>query len=181
MDEDLENWIIDFQKNVTKYFGFLLDQGFKRENLVRKYFEYPQDKEVEINFVSEKICVSISWFIIYQNIGISILEMQNGKIQEKYSAYGDEGLGQGIILYDLVEYVTNGKVKRPLPEILPQDSTRVIMKKVRESEKLINDNFEKIIEDYANLLKDYAMDILAGDLTIFPKVQEFSKKKVEGL
>jgi hypothetical protein len=78
-----------------------------------------------------------------------------------------------------VEYITNGKVKRPLPEILYEDSSRAVMKKVRECEKLINDNFEEIIKKFAHLLEVYAKDILVGDLTIFPQVQAFSKKKVE--
>lgn len=180
MDKDLEIWIDDFQKYVIKHFNFLLGMEFKIEPLNRKNFEYYQDQEVEINFMSNKICVSINWYINYRNIGISIKELEKGKLCDKYSFYGDSNYGRAINVFDLASLISKESINRPLPEILPQDSTNAIMKKVRISGKLINDNFENIIKDFANLLKEYAMNILNGDLSLFPKIQEYSKKKQEG-
>ncbi|MFO7938784.1 MAG: hypothetical protein R6U66_03435 [Bacteroidales bacterium] len=180
MDKDLEIWIDDFQKYVLKHFNFLLDMGFKIKPLKRKNFEYYQDQEVEINYMSNEICVSISWFINYRNIGISIKELEKGKLCEKYSFYGDSDYGRAINVFDLASFISKESIDRPLPEILPQDSTKIIIKKVRISGERINDNFEKVIIDFANLLNNYAKEILEGDLSVFPIVQEYSKNKMEG-
>ena len=179
-DNNIEFKIQQFEKNVIKHFGFLENIGFRAGKLKKIDFENYQDMHVEIEYYSDKILVTISWYLIYSSIGVGIFELYNGKKHHKYSAYGDKGYGRGIILYDLVEYLTNGKVKRPLPEILPHDSTKVSMKKVEESQRLINNNFEKVIKDFADILKRYASEILQGDLSIFKQVQKYSKKKMEG-
>lgn len=180
MDKKTEFKIKRFEEYVYKHFSFLEKLHFKKGKIKWKDIQYPQDMHVEIEYYSDTIFVTISWYLIESNIGIGICELNNGKKYQKYSSFGDKGYGRGIILYDLVEYLTKGKIKRPLPEILPKDNTSSVMKKVRESEKLINNNFENVIKDFANLLNYYAKEILEGDLSIFPIVQEYSKKKMEG-
>ena len=79
--------------------------------------EYYQDQEVEINFMSNKICVSINWFINYRNIGISIKELKKGKLCDKYSFYGDYNYGRAIDVFDLASLISKERINRPLPEI----------------------------------------------------------------
>jgi hypothetical protein len=179
MDDSIEIGINQFQYLVFKHFDFLLKIGFERTDIKRKYFEYPQDKEVEINYLSETLCVSISWYLIYQNIEVSLMELKNKIMFEKYSVYGDEGCGKTISLFDLSTYSTNGKIKRPLPEILPGDTTKTINKKIRQCETLIRTNFDGVIGEFAVLLKEYGKTILKGDFSIFPMVQSYSRDKLD--
>jgi hypothetical protein len=86
MDTNIEFRIKQFEESVYKYFSFLEKLGFKTGKLQRIDFEYPQDMHIEIEYCSDKILVTISWYLIASNIGIGISELYNGIKHEKYSA-----------------------------------------------------------------------------------------------
>ena len=165
-----------FQKAVKKNFAFLKEYGYKRPEFIQN-FDSPQDMNFKMYFFSKDLCVQVSWYLIYSVIEVKILELKDGSRAGRYSVYGHKGYARSISVVDLAEYHTNGKITGPLPESLPGDSREQQIKIIKQSEEILIRNYDLVIYKFAELTSIYAADILKGDLSLFPLVQAYSRKK----
>ena len=164
-DTDEEKRIIEFSNRVIEAFNFLEEEyEYIRKELEREDFDYPVEKKVVIRFFSQKIAVEVIWYIGNCDIAIGLYELQNGKIPENVSVYGHKGYGRAINLDSLVRMLTDGQVKSPIPH------------SVHKADEIIRKNMKIILGTFAERLKKYATNILKGDTSIFPKVQEYHRK-----
>lgn len=141
-------------------------------------FEYPKDRHVKIDYISSFLCVRIEWYLIDAAIGVGLIELENGRVPGKYSYFEKEGFARAIRLTTLVEFLTNGELKDPLPKAGAKARTVKITTAWREREELIHHNMKGVIAAYSNWLKEYASDILKGDTSIFRDVQEYEQKSI---
>ncbi len=141
-------------------------------------FEYPQDRRVEVRYFSKSLCIIVRWYLIYANFEVGLIELEKGKLPEKYSFYGDEGYARGISLCDFIEFITEGKEKSPLENTQLNNSIRKITDDWEARGELINEKFDLLISKYAKMLERYCKKILDGDFSIFSKVQNYSKSKL---
>lgn len=171
--------ISDFESSVLEAFQFLIDEyGFVKQTIKKIDFEYPKDRMVEVDFVGKEVSVAIQWYLTDADIGVGIVENIRGKIPEKYSFYGDKDVARAVSLSDLVEYVTKSRNLIVLPETKLDESVRKTVKAWELRDKIISKNMNSVVFSFASLLHIYAAGILAGDLSVFPEVQAFSKKKL---
>jgi len=178
VDKNLEKELDDFSTIVQKEFNFLVDDyGFTRNELKKLDFESAKDKHVKIDYVNNFLCVQIDWYLVDCSMGVGLIELEDGRMTNKFSYFGREGLARAVSLSTLVEFLTNGKVKNPLPHFGPKASGRKAMKADREREKLINEDKQGILATYSSWLREYATDILKGDTSIFEVVQRYGNEK----
>jgi len=175
---EIDDKINEFSKLIEDKFKFLEDDyHFQRGILEKIDFQYVKDQKVRIVYYSGIICIVIEWYLIESNIGIGIIELNKGKIPEKYSYY-DNKFFRAIGLSDLVEYKSKGTIKNPLPQAGGKLTTKQITKAWKEREQLINNEMENLLDKYSLFLKEYASEVLKGDLSMFPIIQKFSKDKI---
>lgn len=178
-NDDLENRIENFASIVREEFSFLVDgYGFAKNELEKLDFEYPKDKHVRIDYISDFLCVRITWYLIDATIGVGLIELVNGRIPDRYSYWEKEGFSRAIGLSTLVEFLTDGEVKGPLPDVGAKISAGAITKAWRERGRLIDQDMKGILATYSNWLRTYASDILAGDNSVFERVQKYAKEKI---
>ncbi len=175
---DIEERIQKFNDKTKESFHFLESEyGYTRHELERKGFEYHiREAQVIIRYFSEKIAVEIIWAIGENALAVSLYELQNGIIPEKVSFYGHKGFAKAINLDSLVRMLTDGKINTPLPELTPNISFAEIDRRFKKSAELLETNMSEILEILAERLKKFGSDILKGDTSIFPKVQEHHRK-----
>jgi hypothetical protein len=165
MNLNNEEKIDEFSKLTKKIFYFLeSDYGYTINELEKRNFKYPLDAEVLINYSGKNIAVSVFWYLSESYIGIGLYELQDGKITEKVSFYGDEGYSRAINFDSLVMMLTKGKVKSTIP------------RNVDKAHEMVRKDMAGILKTLAGRLKKYAPEILKGDTSIFPQVQEYHKK-----
>lgn len=167
-----------FENSVIDKFYFLEKSGFWRMPLKKIDFEYPQDRRVEVRYFSKSLCIIVRWYLVYANFEVGLIELVKGKFPEKYSFYGDEGYARGISLCDFIEFITEVEEKSPLKNTKLNNSIKKITDDWEERGKLINEKFDWLIAKYAEMLENYCKEILDGDFSIFPKVQNYSKSKL---
>jgi len=172
-----EKRIRQFSNKTIKSFHFLESEyGYKREKLEMVDFEYPIERSVLIRYFSKDVAVEVIWYIGKHEIAVGLYELQDGKIPEKVSVYGDEGYGRAINFDSLVRMLTDGKITSPLPERTLDISFAERCRRVEKAREMIRSNMAEIIETIAERLKMYASDILKGDTSTFSRVQEHHRK-----
>lgn len=177
--DEQEKLIDDFASAVQEEFGFLVDDhGFVVKGLERVDFEYPKDKHVRIDYVSDRLCVRIEWYLIDSTIGVGLIEAENGQVPEKYSYFEKAGFARAISLTSLVEFLTLGTLKDPLRNVGAKEGGKEIIKAWREREELLRCSMRSVLSTYSSWLKEYARDILSGDTSIFRLVQGDEKARV---
>jgi hypothetical protein len=165
ISDDLKKRIREFETKTIEAFHFLeKEYGYKRKKLKRKYFDYPGERTVSIQYFSKNVAVEIDWYIGDGNMAVGLYELQKGKIPENVSFYGHEGYARGINLDSLIGMITKGKVKSPIPRGL------------EKAVEMIRTDMGGILETFADRLKKYAHEILKGDTTIFPQVQKYHRE-----
>lgn len=175
----LEEKLDGFSKIVQEEFGFLVDDyGFIKKELEKLDFEYPKDKHVRIEYTNEFLCIQIDWYLADVAIGIGLIELENGKMPSKYSYWEKEGFSRAISLSTLIEFITKGELKDPLPRVGARASGRKMMRARREREKLIDQDMRGVLATYSSWLRDYAGDVLRGDTSIFESVWTYAKEKI---
>jgi hypothetical protein len=178
-NQEIEEKLNDFSDIVQEYFSFLVDDyGFVRKGLEKLDFEYPQDKQARIEYLSDFLCVRIDWHLADATMGVGLIELERGKIPEKYSYFEKKGFSRAVNLSTLVEFLSKGEMRDPLPNAGPRAGARKIMKAWRERERLIEQNKRNILATYSNWLRTYASDVLARDTSIFEPVQRYEKEKI---
>jgi hypothetical protein len=118
------------------------------------------------------VAVEVLWAIGDGNMAVGLYELQNGKIPKKLSFYGHEGFARAINLDSLVRMKTDGKIDSPLPQRKFGISVAEICRRAEKATEMIRTDMDGILKNFAERLKKYGKDILKGDTTIFPKVQE---------
>ena len=86
-----------FSSEVQKNFDFLVDDyGFTYQGLEKKDFNYRKDARVSETYLGERVGLRITWWIGDSKISVSLYELQDGKIPDKASFYGDDGYSRAI-------------------------------------------------------------------------------------
>jgi hypothetical protein len=172
-----EKRISEFEVKTIEAFHFLeTEYGYTKENLGRRDFDYPLERAVYIRYFHNKVAVEIIWSIGDGNMGVGLYEIKNGKIPDNASFYGNKGFTRAINLDSLVRMKTNGEIDSLLPQRKFDISFAEICRRAEKSIEMIRKNMDGILETYAERLKKYATEILKGDTSIFPKVQEYHRK-----
>ncbi|MGH9825007.1 MAG: hypothetical protein ACREDR_17390 [Blastocatellia bacterium] len=174
MDQDTEHSETEsdreFERGVRKHFSFLESEySYKVEGLLLLDSEYPKDARAVMRYIG---CVGVEIQMSLGGIAVGLYELENGRIPEKVSFYGDEGYARAINLDSLVRTVTGGAVRSPLPELPYHISNAEMYRRVQKRSELIRTKMSEIIEAYADRLKRYGSEILKGDTSIFPTVQK---------
>ena len=178
-NDGLEDKLNDFSNIVREEFSFLTNvHSFVRKELEKVAFEDSRDKNARIDYLDGCLCVRVEWYLIDASIGVGLIKLENGKIPAKFSFFEKKGFSPAISLSTLVEFVTNGELKDPLPTFGPKAGARKINKAWRERERLIKENMRGIVATYSNWLQEYGRDILKGDTSIFERVQKYATEKI---
>ena len=170
MNQDAEQSLKEFEKEVRNQFSFLeTEYGYSVEGLLLLDYEYPLDARAVMRYIGR---VGVEVEMSLGSIVVSLYELDNGRVPERLSFYGDKGYARGISLDSLVRTVTHDAVKSPLPELIYQISNAEMYRRAAKSSDLIRTKKKEILEAYTDRLKRYASEILKGDTAIFPEVQE---------
>lgn len=171
--------IDNFGHIAQEVFSFLVvNYGFRRAVIEKVDFDYLKDSHIRIDYLNDYVCVRIGWYLADATMGVGLIGLENGKLPARYSYFEKEGFSPAINLSTLVEFLTNGVVKDPLLNPGPKAGSRKIMKAWREREKLIDQDKHRLLTTYADWLKNYAAEILAGDTSIFGVVQRYATEKI---
>ena len=176
---DIEERIQQFYEKTIESFHFLESEyGYFRSELQRSGFGDTRSAEVFIRYFGKKVAVEITWAIGASAVSVGLYELLNGKIpdQEKVSFYGHEGFARGIHLDSLVRMLTDGKLISPLPEYVGDISFSEMCRRAEKATEMIKTDMDGILKNFAERLKKYASDIVKGDTSIFPRVQEHHRK-----
>ncbi len=178
-DQKLEEELAEFSDIVQEEFSFLANEyGFKRKELEKLAFEEPRDRHVRIDYLNDVLCVRIEWYLTEAKMGVGLIELENGNIPVKFSYWEKEGFSRAIGLSTLVKFLTNEKVKHPLPDAGPTAGARKMTKAMEERKKLIEQDMRGVLATYSSWLRTYARDILARDTSIFGPVQRYEKEQL---
>ncbi len=179
-DKKFEEELDNFSNIVQEKFSYLInDYGFQEKELEKLNSEDLKDSHIRIDYLNDYVCVRIEWYLADATMGVGLIGLEEGKIPARYSYFEKKGFSPAINLSTLVEFLTNGVVKDPLLNPGPKAGSRKIMKAWREREKLIDQDKRGLLTTYADWLKNYAADILAGDTSIFGAVQRYATEKIE--
>ena len=174
---NIDERINEFSNKTIEAFQFLENEySYIRNDLERRGFEDTRSREVFIRYFSKKVAVEVIWEIGESLVAVGLYELQDGKIPEKISAYGEEGHGRAINLDSLVRMLTDGEVKSPIPEHAGDISFSEMCRRAEKATEMIKTDMDGILKNFAERLKKYASDILKGDTSIFPRVQEHHRK-----
>lgn len=174
---DIEGSIREFTAKTIEEYHFLENEyGYTRKELEKKGFEYPRNAIAFIRYFSEKVAVEVIFGIGRSAITVGLYELKHGKIPEKVSFYGHKGFSRAINLDSLVRMLTDGEITSPLPEIPRNLSLGEVNRRLKKNAELIETKMGEILKTLAERLKEYASNILKGDTSIFPKVQDHHRK-----
>jgi len=178
-DIELDDRLLEFSEKTRKAFHFLESEYmYYRNELERSNYKSMKNLEVFIRYFGKKVAVEVTWAIGESVISVGLYELQKGKMpkQENVSFYGEEGYTRAINLDSLVRMVTDGKMTSLLPEYKSDISFSEMCRRAEKATEMIRKDIGGILKNYADRLKKYGKDILKGDTSIFPKVQEYHKK-----
>jgi len=174
---NLEDRIKEFSDKTKDIFNFLENEyKYKSSKIERRGFGYTRSKEVFIRYFSKMVAVEVIWAIDESLLSVGLYELQNGEIPDSISVYGEEGCGRVIILDSLVRMLTDGKVTSPIPDYAGNISLAEMYRRAEKATEMIKTNMSGLLEIFAERLKTYASEIIKGDTSIFPKVQEYHRK-----
>ena|SRR5438132_3339249 len=171
MDPAVDAIVKRFASQVRTAFAFLEKKyGYSREGPILLNFEYPKDARTVMRYLGPSVGIEVEMSL--GDIGIGIYELENGQIPKRVSFYGDKGYARAIDLDSLVRTVTQGAVRSPLPELPSDISNAEMIRRVERRSEMLRTGMEEILKTYAERLKQYGSDILNGDTSIFPAVQQ---------
>lgn len=167
--------ISSFEEKTKEAFRFLEnDFGLKRMELKRISLNDFRDAEIKLRYSGRAVAVDLYWDFPSAYIGASIIETINGSAPEKYSTFvRKKDFGNAISLYSLVEVID----PTASDEFLLKFKWKETMRNVNKRAKIINESMDGILENLAYMLKKYASNILEGDTSIFPQVQDYEKEQ----
>lgn len=170
MNRDTEQSLGEFEKEVRTQFSFLESEyGYSVEGLLLLDIEHPKDARAVMRYLGR---VGIEVQMALGSIAVGLYELDNGRMPEKISFYGDKGYARAINLDSLVRTVTRGAVRSPLPELPYDISNAEMCRRVEKRSELVRTKKKEILAAYADRLKCYGSEILKGDAAIFPDVQQ---------
>ncbi len=176
-DDDIEELIGKFRSTVPKVFQFLeVDYNYDLGQIELEDVEYRKDTHISARYLSGLIGVEVVWGIGQSSLSVPMYELVDGKVPEKLSFYGHAGFSRGIQLHTLVEFITNGKVEPPLPRITSDLSFAEMGRRADRCTELIRTELVDLIQIQAERLRTYSHDVLLGDTSLFPTIQEYHRK-----
>lgn len=169
-----KNQIINnYFKKSGDIFKFLeTDFDYIRTGSEIKNESYYPDAEAILNYSGNKVAIKVFWNFAGALIGVVFIELQNGQLPEKISFWGNGDYGRAISLYSLINVINTEESKH----FLLKNYYSVMFRDIKKREKIINENMEQVLENLAIMTKKYALDVLRGDTSIFPKIQAYEEE-----
>jgi len=131
-----------------------------------------RDSVAIVRYLSSKVGLEVYWYLASSVIGISLIKVK----KEGYFPYKKRFWGKSreeasaITLNSLIGMAGKGNVLILNKYI----STKASDVNIRR--KMIEENISDIVKNVAEVLLEQANDILAGDTSIFPKVQKYEEE-----
>lgn len=183
-----ENETGDFDREITRFvsgvrseFGFLVtEKGFAEPTILERDRDNWYEHRVAVRFPGRAVGVEIELRFADPSINVSLIALDNGRFPEKYSYYGDAGYQPAIGLDSLVEYLTNGVVLPVLPASDAHRSIAGIGRDMDLRKRMIERDMKGVLMQSAQRLQQYGETVLSGDLSVFPKVADFHRRKYYG-
>ncbi len=170
--------IKDFSRAVQIAFQYLVDEyGFVCKGVKEIDMDSPKDAVVTITYLGKDVGVIIGWAM--PEIFVTITELEQKDIPKRVSTFSNQkGLPRAISLDLLVKMrIEEGKEKptSPLQEMGRFVSfTEMSFKRMQKYCEMLNERLEDVVQVFAERLRKYGSEILRGDTSIFPKVQEYA-------
>ncbi len=174
----LELNIRNFEAAVVTSFSFLeTEYGFQRRALERRDFEDLRDANVIIPYYGSSIAVHAYYDVCSISVEAAIYELENGRMPERISFYGDAGYYRAITVDSYVAVASSGTVPPMLPEPSPRKPRIGIFRAYDMRRELLRTNMAGVVAQTAERMKAYCAPALKGDTSMFPAVQQFHKQK----
>lgn len=163
MENKINPVIEKFFSKTIQVFTFLeTDFGLvRKDHQVENEKHYP-DMEAAIRYIG-KIEAKVFWYFAGAVIGVTFIELEKDEFTKFRKAAS---------LYSLVDVINANDSKN----FLLKNYRSVMVRDIKKREKIINENMEQVLENLAIMTKKYALDVLRGDTTIFPKIQAYEEE-----
>ncbi len=174
---ELEQNIRNFEKAVLTSFSFLeTEYGYSRRALERRDFDDFRDANVIVPYYGATVAVHVYYYIGDIKVGAAVYELEDGRMPERVSFYGDPGYSRAINVDDFVAMASGGTVTSVLPEASPRKPRLGEFRAADLRREALTTNMAGVIAEVAERLRDYCSPILKGDTSSFPAVQRFHKQ-----
>ncbi len=158
---------------ITDEFGFLeTDYGFTCEHLELKDLEYPQDARASVPFTGDSVGLEVVLGFGDDSISVIFYELDHGSRPARLSFYpgADDG-ARAVRLDTVIRILAGAEYPFPLPEITPGLSVAEMIRRGEERSQLLQRDLRGVVSAFANLVQEYASQILRGDTTRFSEFQ----------
>lgn len=160
-----------FESCVRRYFAFLeIEFEFKQLDTVVRNPKSRMDRELEIPFLSESVGLVVRWAPIEHDVSVDFVELKAGQIPPTYSLDGDIGYARAITLDSLIDVVAGRAIDPVLPQLTPRLSFSETCRRADAKRRMVCEEFENVVLEYARRTRQYASNVLEGQLNIFDKV-----------
>ena len=166
-----------FIAEVARKFEFLeKSYGYKKiEGEINNQDYYPDARAV-VKYVGNSIGSEVYWYFAGANIGVTFVELRNGKIPEKRIFFGEsKDAARAINLYTLAEFLKQQENSL----FLLKDIDNITIPQIKKREKIINENMAGIIEGLSSAVKKMAIKIISGDVSIFERVMYYQNELIK--
>jgi hypothetical protein len=154
---DYATIIDEFARHVRKHFGYLESEyGFTACPVRTQGIDEPRDAGVSIRYKTDAVSIAIGISLIGASIGVVF----------KNEQWSDVPRDQRVIwvsLDSVIAFKTNGKAKTLLHELTSS-------RRKYWPERYLLENMDLAILTLASQVKQYATDIIGGDVSSFPAI-----------
>lgn len=153
-----------FVLNATSAFGFLENEyGYKVITTGIENESYFPDAQVVVRYVNSMVGVEVFWYFASAIMGVAFSKLQNSEFPKNAK---DASI---VNLYALASFLSQGKEDMFILKDL-YDNT---FPKIKKRERIINERMNEVLENLALGVKKYALNIIAGETSLFPEVQKY--------
>jgi hypothetical protein len=175
---ELEKNITHFEKAVLTSFSFLeTEYGFRRRGLERRDFEDYRDANVVVPYYGATVAVCAYYYVGDIRVGAACYELENGRMPERVSFYGDPGYARAINVDSCVAMASGGTIAPILPEPSPRQPRIGEFRAADLRRQALKTNMAGVVAEVARRLKTFCAPALKGDTSNFSAVQRFHKQR----
>jgi hypothetical protein len=172
MNQEIEYFFAE----TKRIFRFLeTDFGYKLIFADMKHENYYPDSVAVVQYLGGKVGIEIYWYFASAVIDVAFVEiMKVGEYPEKKRFFGRSSVGAAAIgLHTYLEYRQKDSLY-----LLKKMSSRK-MSDIKKRGSIIQNNLSTVLENIAGILLEQAKDILLGDTSIFPLIQEYEEESIK--
>jgi hypothetical protein len=162
-----------FISETVETFKFLeVEYGYRMVSKEIENKNYFPDAEAVVRYADSRIGIEVFWYFASSIIGVAFIKLQNGRFPD-----GKSKDALVINLHALAGYLSQGKDKM----FLLKDPSSTTFAKIKKREKIINENMKGVLENLAEGVRKYALDIISGDTSLFRKVKQYQMEIISKL